>query len=307
MVKAALALAGGAAVALLGATTGSSAPAPPPNVTCSQVTQTFSGTAHDLTVPAEGYCNIENATITDNLIVQHDAGGDVTNSTIQHDAVYADGAGGDIRGSTIGRNVSYGSDSGGAIFQSTIGYDLSAGTDSGLFIAASQVGHDVTAFQPQSVQTGDISPTDRGNVRVGHDFVVKGSPGRPDSGAFVFDGICDLSVGNDLTLTNRWVTLGIGLGDNCRSGVGPVTVDHDLTFSGNDAINGFFGSSSLEVGNVTVGHTLTVTGNSATGFVEVADNIVAGDATCRNNTPPASLGESRDGPNSIAGTNNGCP
>lgn len=307
MIKAALAIAAAALAALLTAAGGSSAPNPP-NVTCSQVTQSFSGTAHDLIVPADGYCAIDNAAITDDLIVQRNAGGDVTDSTIQHDALYADEAGGDITGSTIGHNVSYSSDGGGSIFDSTIGFDLTAGSDSELHLAASQVGHNLVATRPGTVQTGANSPTEFGHVQVGNDFVINGSPGRPDPTAFVFDGICDLSVGHDLGITNRWVTLGIGLGDNCASnGGGPVSVGHDLVFSGNDALSGFFGPSALELGGVTVGHDLTVTRNSATAWVEVADNTIGHDATCRNNNPPASLAESFDGPNSIGGTNNGCP
>jgi hypothetical protein len=164
------------------------------------------------------------------------------------------------------------------------------------------------ADQPNTVQTGAISPTDKGHVQVGHDLIVTGSPGPPDTTAFVFDGMCDLTVGHDLSVTNRWVTLGIGLGDICiRNGEPPVTVGHDLVFSGNDALNGYFGPSTLEVGNVTVGNALIVTGNSATGYLEVADNVVAGNATCLNNSPAASLPESVDGPNHIGGTNNGCP
>jgi hypothetical protein len=306
MIRAALVLVAGTAVTLAGAVGASSAP-PPPNVTCDQVTQTFSGTAHDLTVPANGYCDIENATITHDLIVQHDSGGDLTNSTVGHDARYAVEAGGDLRGSAIGHDLSY-EGGGGSIFGSTIGNDLTA-RYSEVHLAASQIGHNLIAYRPDSIQTGAISPDEAGLVQVENDFVIDGSPGQPDTGAFVFDGICDLSVGRDLRITNRWVTLGIGLGDECPSrGRGPVTVGRDLVFSGNDALNSdFAGPSALEVGNMNVGRNLTVTHNSAALWLEVADNTVAGDATCRDNNPAASLPESNDGPNSIGGTNNGCP
>jgi len=306
MIRAALVLVAGIAVTLAGAVGASSAP-PPPNVTCDQVTQTFSGTAHDLTVPANGYCDIENATITHDLIVQHDSGGDLTNSTVGHDARYAVEAGGDLRDSAIGHDLSY-AGGGGSIFGSTIGNDLTA-RYSEVHLAASQIGHNLIAYRPDSIQTGAISPDDAGLVQVENDFVIDGSPGQPDTGAFVFDGICDLSVGRDLRITNRWVTLGIGLGDECPSrGRGPVTVGRDLVFSGNDALNSdFAGPSALEVGNVTVGRNLTVTHNSAALWLEVADNTVAGDATCRDNNPAASLPESSDGPNSVGGKNDGCP
>jgi hypothetical protein len=306
MIRAALVLVAGTAVTLAGAVGASSAP-PPPNVTCDQVTQTFSGTAHDLTVPANGYCDIENATITHDLIVQHDSGGDLTNSTVGHDARYAVEAGGDLRDSAIGHDLSY-AGGGGSIFGSTIGNDLTA-RYSEVHLAASQIGHNLIAYRPDSIQTGAISPDDAGLVQVENDFVIDGSPGQPDTGAFVFDGICDLSVGRDLRITNRWVTLGIGLGDECPSrGRGPVTVGRDLVFSGNDALNSdFAGPSALEVGNMNVGRNLTVTHNSAALWLEVADNTVAGDATCRDNNPAASLPESSDGPNSVGGKNDGCP
>ena len=306
MIRTALALAAGVAATLVVAASGSAAPQPP-NVTCSQLTQAFSGTAHDLTVPANGYCDIENATITHDLIVQHDSGGDLTNSTVGHDARYAVEAGGDLRGSAIGHDLSY-AGGGGSIFGSTIGNDLTA-RYSEVHLAASQIGHNLIAYRPDSIQTGAISPDDAGLVQVENDFVIDGSPGQPDTGAFVFDGICDLSVGRDLSITNRWVTLGIGLGDECPSrGRGPVTVGRDLVFSGNDALNSdFAGPSALEVGNVTVRRNLTVTHNSAALWLEVADNTVAGDATCRDNNPAASLPESSDGPNSVGGKNDGCP
>jgi len=306
MIKAVFAMAAVAASALLVAANGSASP-PAPNVTCSQLTQTFSGTAHDLTVPANGYCDIENATITHDLIVQHDSGGDLTNSTVGHDALYGDGSGGGITNSTIGGDLRLTSDGGADLFESAIGHDVIAGIHTELHFAASQIGHDVIANQPDTVQTGANDPTDVGHVQVGNDFIVKGSPGPPDPGAFVFDGMCDLSVGQDLRITDRWVTLGIGLGDNCAfNGRGPVTVGRDLVFSRNQALTGFFGPGELELGGVTVGRNLTVTGNSATGLIEVADNTVAGDATCRDNSPAASF-DVFDGPNNIAGKNNGCP
>lgn len=304
MFKAVLAIGAGIAALLLVAAGGSAAP-PAPNVTCSQVTQSFSGTAHDLTVPANGYCDIENATITHDLIVQHDSGGDVTNSTIQNNAVYADRSGGDYRNSTVGHDLRYSSDGGGQIFESTIGHDLTVGTASELHLAASQIGHDVIAHRPETVQTGANNQDDVGHVQIGNDLIIVGSPGPPDPDAFVFDGVCDLSVGHDLRITNRWVTLGIGLGAPCGdNGEGPVSVRNDLFFSGNQGLNGFFGSSSVGVSDVTVGGNLTVTRNSATGFVVAGNNTVAGNATCRDNNPAA---VTFDGPNSVAGKNDGCP
>jgi hypothetical protein len=306
MLKATSIIVAGVAAMLLAAASSSAGSAAPRDVTCSQVTQSFSGTARDLTVPPNGYCDIENATITHDLIVKYDAGGDVTNSTIAHDARYADEAGGDVTSSTIGHDLIYSRDSGGAIYESTIGHDLTAGFHSGLNLAASRIGHDLVAYRPGTVQTGGISPTEVGQVLIGNDFVIDGSPGPPDPSAFVFDGMCDLSVGHDLSITNRWVTLGIGLGDGCGGSVTEtISVGHDVVFSGNSALTGFFGPSGLDVVGLNVGHDLTVTRNTAAARVEVGDNTVGANATCRNNNPAAT--EDGAGPNSIAGRNNGCP
>lgn len=305
MIRAALVLAAGAAAALAGAASASSA-APPPNMTCDQVTQTFSGTAYDLTVPANGYCDIENATITHDLIVRQNSGGDLTNTTIGHDARYADESGGDITGTTIGDDLSFSREGGANIFQSTIGHDLTEGFDSGLQLAAVQVGHNLIANKPNTVQTGCSDPTAACHVQVANNFVIDGSPGPPDPGAFVFDGMCDLSVGHDLRITNRWVTLGIGLGDGCAGfGSGPISVGHDLVFSHNSALTGFFGPGGMGVVDASVGHDLTFSHNSATGSLQVAENTVTRNATCRDNSPAASLGPF--GPNSVGGTNDGCP
>jgi hypothetical protein len=325
MFKTLLAIAAVAASALFWAASGSSAP-PPPNVTCSQVTNSFSGTAYDLTVPANGYCAVDHATITHDLIVQRNAGADVSDSTIQHDSRYGQGAFGDNTGTTIGHDLSYWGEGGGNISGSTIGYDLSLGRDGGADVSESTIGHDLTegfnsgmglqavqigddvvANQPNTVQTGCGDPTADCHVQVGNDFLINGSPGRPDSGAFVFDGICDLSVGHDLSITNRWVTLGIGLGEDTCGGTpsGPVSVGHDLVFSGNTGLTGFFGPTGFGIVGVTVGRDLTVTNNTETDSLQVSGNTVTRNATCRNNNPPASLvgGD----PNSIGGTNNGCP
>jgi hypothetical protein len=325
MFKTVFAIAAVAASALFWAAS-SSAGSSAPDVTCSQVTQSFSGTAHDLTVPANGYCAVANATITHDLIVQRNAGADVNDSTIGYDALYAMGAfgdnirtrtghdlsyagegGGNISQSSIGYDLSFGREGGADISQSTIGHDLTAGFDDGLGLQAVQIGDNLMTSEPNTVQTGCDDPSANCHVQVGNDFVIDGSPGPPDPGAFVFDGICDLSVGHDLRITNRWVTLGIGLGEDTCGGTpsGPVSVGHDLVFSGNTALTGFFGPSGFGMVGVTVGRDLTVTNNTEADSLQVSGNTVTRNATCRNNNPPASL--EGGGPNSIGGTNKGCP
>jgi hypothetical protein len=315
------------AVVALFTAAGGSAGSSPPDVTCSQVTQSFSGTAHDLTVPVGGYCAVNNATITHDLVVQRNGGsdvndstigydalyakdafGDITGSTVLHDALYAGEGCGNVIGSTIGYDLGYDTAGGCVISDSTIGHDVTSGFNSDLFVGAVKIGHNFVASEPNSVQVGGNDPTVDSHVQVGNDFVINGSPGPPDPNAFLFDGICDLSVGNDLSITNRWVTLGIGLGEHTCGGTpsGPVTVGRDLIYTGNTGLtNPFFGPTGLGFSGVTVGRNITVTGNSATGDITLADNTIGGNATCRNNNPPASL--AGGGPNSIGGINRGCP
>ena len=85
----------------------------PPDVVCPQDTMTFTGTAHDLIVPAGGYCAVTGATITHDLILQ-------------------DGAGADVRARASAATSSSANEAGAAIVDSTVGHDIVAGgTDSG--------------------------------------------------------------------------------------------------------------------------------------------------------------------------------
>ena len=265
---------------------------------CDQSTQTFGGQTTNLIVPIGGYCAIDHATITQDLIVQNGAGADVTNSSIGYDETL-------------------GNDSGGTLSKSTVGHDVKVGFDGFFGAGLAAIGHDVIATHAGSIQIGSTGPPPdgvNGRVTVGHDFVVNGSPGPPDPGNFIFDGICDLGVGNDLLMTNRWVTLGFTIGDSTPPfsaciGSQPVTVGHDLVVMNDKALSGFFGPSSLEVGDIQVGNDATFSGNSAVsgGSLEFNDNTIGHDATCSRNTPSVTGDLPDDGPNHVGGTNIGCP
>jgi hypothetical protein len=265
---------------------------------CDQNTQTFSGQTTNLIVPIGGYCAIDHATITQNLIVKNGAGTDVTNSSIGYDETL-------------------GNDSGATLGNSTVGHDVKVGFNGFLGAGLSTIGHDLIATHADGIQISSTGPPPdgiSGRVTVGHDVVVNGSPGPPDPGAFVFDSLCDLGVGNDLRMTNRWVTLGFSIGDSTPPfsaciGDQPVTVGHDLVVTNDTALSGFFGPSPLEVGDIQVGNDATFSGNTAVpgGFLEFNDNTIAHDATCSRNTPSITGGLADDGPNHVGGTNNGCP
>lgn len=264
--------AGGVAAAAAGARPGA--------ITC---TDAFSGTARDVVVPAENDCDLSGARITHDLIVE-------------------DGAGVFALGLSVGHDVRLAGSDDFEVGGAAVGHDVVVGAGSGLHLERATIGHDLSASAPDTVQTGKNAPASPGGpVRVGHDLRIDGTSGDE----FVFDGMCGLDVGHHVRITNRAVTLGIGFGDECAfRGQAPNTIGHDLVFSNDSALVGFFGPSALEIGNNRVGHDLVVTGNTAApgGFLEVADNVVGHDAICAANDPAPSK-EPWDGPNLVAGRN----
>jgi len=266
------------------------AAATPASVTCPQNTQAFTGTAYDLVVPADGYCDITSATIVHNLVVDEDAGADIAQSSIGNDAIVSDeGYLGPVQ-TTIGRDLFAGSDTEEDLSQVSVGRDFTSGPESALHLELTTIGHDLIATEPQTVQTSRNGPdTPGGPVNVLHDFVVSGAPDLP----FVFDGICSLKVGHDLRVTNRAVTLGIGLGPQCAGqGKAADTIGHDLVFTGNTALVGFVGPSQLAVGADHIGHDLVFSGNNAPGggALVVSGNTVGHDAVCSGNAPATTGG-----------------
>ena len=295
----------------------------PADVICPQDTHFFTGTAHDLIVPEGGGCLVTDATITHDLIVLDGAGADISGTSVGRDVVFHDfagadisdtsvahdvvaagtGSGADIADSTIGHDfVGQGEESGADILRTTIGHDMRLlGLGGGTHLESVTIGHDFFASTPQTVQTGHNAPdTPGGPVKVGHDFAIDGSPDFP----FVFDGLCNLSVGRDLSITNRTVNLGINLGALCAAnGQQPNTIGRDLIVTGNSAESGFFGPSSIRVGSNQVGRDLVFSHNTAVpgGTLEVSGNAVDRDATCTANNPAVTVGA----PN-IAARSNTC-
>ena len=295
----------------------------PPDVVCPQDTFTFTGTAHDLIVPEGGFCAVTDATITHDMIQRDDAGAEIVRTSIGNDLTFGNFAGADISQSTVGHDVvAGGTDSGADITDSSIGYDfVGQGEESGADILRSTIGHDMQllglgggthlesvtighdffASKPQSVQTGHNSPnTPGGPVKVGHDFAIEGSPDIP----FVFDGLCNLSVGRDLRITDRTVNLGTGAGATClTNGQHADTIGRDLVVTGNTAVSGVFGPSSIRVGGNQVGRDLVFSNNTAVpgGELEVSGNVVGRDATCAANNPAVTV----NGPN-VAARSNTC-
>ncbi len=163
------------------------------------------------------------------------------------------------------------------------------------------IGHDFFASQPQSVQTGHNAPdTPGGPVKVGHDFTIDGSPDLP----FVFDGLCNLNVGRDLRITDRSVNLGFSVGNHClANGQQANAIGRDLIVTGDSALSGFFGPSTINVDDNHVGRDLVFSNNSAVsgGVLEVSRNVVGRDATCAADNPAVTV----NGPN-VAARSNTC-
>jgi hypothetical protein len=264
----------------------------PATTVCAQDTQAFTGSATTLVVPAGGYCAISNATIAQDLILQDGAGADLSQVTIGRDMVGGQDAGAGIFDTTIGRNLSLrGGDGGADLGGVRIGHDYLLSDGAGTLMERATIGHDFVASQPSTVQTGKIAPDSPGGpVNVGHDVVISGSPA---DNPFVFDGICDLHVGHDMSVTNRTVTLGIGIASfGCESsGEGGNTIAHDLVVTGNTAASGFFGPSGLRIGDDQVGHDLIFSGNTAVpgGLLEVTTNVVGHDLICSGNSPAVTV------------------
>jgi len=276
---------GAGLAACLAAPLGSSAA--PAATRCPQDTQTFSGSATTLVVPAGGYCAIEDASIALDLVLQDGAGADLENVTIGRDLTGGQDAGAGIFDTSIGHDLSLrGGDGGADLGGVKIGYDYLLADGTGTHMERTTVGHDFVATDPSTVQTGKVDPDSPGGpVTVAHDMLLSGQPA---DNPFVFDGMCDLRVGHDMRVTNRSVTLGFGIasfGCIAFEGLPGNTIGHDLVVTGNTAVSSPFGSS-LRIGNDTVGHDLIFSGNTGNdpGTLIVTDNVVGHDLLCSNNS-----------------------
>jgi hypothetical protein len=246
----------------------SNAAAAPTTVTC---TDAFSGTAFNVVVPDDNFCVLSGATITHDLLIGVDAGA---------------GAGVEAgeSGLTVGHDVTMQHDSEVDFGATVIGHDLIGTTNDAFHLERDSILGDLLAFQPATVQTGGIGPeTPGGPVHVLGDLLIQGTP--PDND-FVFDGLGGglLTVGRDLRITDRSVTLGFTVGGD--------TVGRDLIVTNDSALSGFFGPSSIVVSENSVGRDLIFTGNTAVpgGDLIVSHNVVGRDAICAANDPPPTDG-----------------
>jgi hypothetical protein len=264
---------------------------PPAAVTCSQETHTFTGSAPTLIVPAGGSCEITNADIANDLILGDGAGADLSQVAIGRDMVGGQDAGAGIFDTTIGRDLRLrGGDGGADLGGVSIGHTYRLADGAGTHMERTTIGHDFLATEPSTVQTGKLDPDSPGGpVRVAHDVLITGSPENP----FVFDGICDLTVGHDMRVTNRSVTLGFGIASfACVAflGIPGNTIGHDLIVTDDTAVPSRFGST-LRVGDNHVGHDLVFSRNTGNepGTLIVTNNVVGHDLLCTANSQPVAV------------------
>ena len=227
-------------------------------------TDTFSGTAFNVVVPDDNFCILSGATITHDLLIGAGAGAGA--------GVFAGEP-----GVTVGHDVTLREDSEVDFGATVIGDDLIATTNDSLHMERTTIRGDLLAFQPATVQTGGVDPESPGGpVHVGRNLVIQGTP--PDNN-FVFDGLTQLTVDRDFSITDRSVTLGFTVGGD--------TIGRDLVVTDDTALSGFFGPSSLVVTQNSVGRDLIFTGNTAVpgGALIVSHNVVNRDAICTANDP----------------------
>jgi hypothetical protein len=262
--------------------------AEPPDVVCPQDTFLFTGTARDLIVPENGFCEVTGATITHNVIQRDFAGAEISETSVGNDIVFADFAGADISKTTIGHDiVAAGTDSGAGITDSSIGHDfVGQGEESGADILRTTIGNDMQLL-------GLGGGTHLESVTIGHDLFAS----KPH-------GLCNLSVGRDLRITDRTINLGISVGGHCvANGQSADTIGRDLVVTGNHAVSGVFGPSSINVSENHVGRDLVFSNNTAIpgGDLGVSGNVVGRDATCAANNPAVTV----NAPN-VAARSNTC-
>ena len=234
--------------------------------------------------PPDGYCAVTDATITHDLVLRDDAGADVSGTSIGHDVR--------LRG-TMPEQASWtrpsattsspsATESGADVFETTVGHDIVAlGEDSGFDIAgvddrprrpaarpcrrnACRAPH----HRPRLLRVEAADGADRadraGHARRPREHRSRLRDRRLARLPFVFDGLCAVNVAHDFSITNRSVTLGIGLGTICaRNGQPANTIGRDLVVTGNTALAGVFGPSALIVGANHVGRDLVFSNNTA--------------------------------------------
>src|SRR5206468_12221075 len=131
-------------------------------------------------------CDLSGATVTQDVIVEHNAGLSAEGLTVGHDIKLAQEDFAELGGTTIGHN-------------------LTMGRGGEIHLARTTIGGSLDALAPDCVQTGRNGPdSEPGAVRIAGDLTINGTP---DSD-FAFDGLCSLNVGHDVTIVNRTATLG---------------------------------------------------------------------------------------------------
>lgn len=190
-----------------------------------QCTGAFSGSARDLIVPANGFCLVNGATISQDLIVEPNAQLAVENTTIGHDlrarkaAQIETGCCAALTGGPV--QIGHDLRIEGSAAPNGIGYDICHTT----------INHDL-----QIINTNVQDEIDVGDVGPQGDEFCSYSDSPPDH------------VGHDLIVSGNTTGAGIDIGNN--------TVGHDLIADHNTA------GTYIDVSDNTVGHDARCTGDN---------------------------------------------
>ena len=297
----------------------------PPDVVCSQVTNTFTGTAHDLIVPTGGYCAVTGATITHDLIQQDHAGrgrlgderrprralperrGSGHRRTRPSATTSSPPATSPAPVSSIRRSGTTSSRSGripaSTSPASTVVHDVRLlGLADGMHVERRH--HRARLLRVEAADGADRSdrPGHAGRPRERRSRLRDRRLARPARSS------------STASATSTSLTTSASRTARSRSGSGSATsapgtasrrTRSAATWSSpaTRRSSGFFGPSALIVGDNHVGRDLVFSNNTAVpgGTLEVSRNVVGRDATCAGNNPAVTV----NGPNS-AGRSNTC-
>lgn len=187
----------------------------------------------------------------------------------------------------------------------SIGRDVIVGQGATLIDSAGVIGRDIVATSPQGIGIGGFLGQ---SGRVGRNIVVSGASGAgPGTVSAGSNYICHTQVGQNVTVQNTAAGAGewiIGDRDEECSG-GANILGGNLTVTGNnarvDVADNRAGSVPYSQG---IGRSLLVSGNFVSAAAPVVEsNFIGLNATCQSGTV-----EDADGsPNTVQGTNSGCP
>ena len=187
----------------------------------------LSGTYFDVVVPPNGYCLLDGATVTHDVIAQHNSSLAVQNTTIGHDLTASQPA--------LFATGEFATAAGGPV---NVGHDLNvSGSDDGsggsIDVCDTKITHDLSINGTRTfdeIQVGDV----------GGEIGCSGAPSAPDS------------VGNNVNISGN---------KPAHLDIGNDQIGNNLSVNGNQATNADGGGAFVDVSDNTVGGNANCNGN----------------------------------------------